>query len=586
MAIKYKIFSISILTLVIGLFGSCKKYPDNPPYFQEIDSLRLPPNRKVLIIGVDGFASAPAQAIAPAKLIALLQKSKYSWDAISDKPSNSATVWKTLTSGVQSTKHKVLDSSFAQTQTGDDEHQVVKKYPSFFNLLLSSTKPELTNSFIGRWDDIYKMAIPEVEDRLILGSDQLVKDSLVKRIKSAAISDITLVQFSDLAGAGVQYGFSENAPGYKTAVEKLADNLSEIIDALKSRPGYNKSEEWLVIITGTNGGVDHNYTGGTVPERTVPLIYYNERFSRQEFSAQGIQLNVTLNNKGATAIRAKLDPSAADMFNFGSQTYGATQYTVQFKILTSSTASYPVFFSKSGPSLGDATGFAVFLTGSSGLWQMNLGNRRMQTAAKKINDGAWHTCTFVIYDSIDGAGAKKRWVKRFTDGVRINPEDVSRDVTGMNLTNTRDVILGFADFTSGGNTEPVPINFQDVAIFNTALSDAEVASMVCMPDLTKHPKVANLKGYWPCNDGFQSQFANLVNPAQPFNLSGNFIWANLKQTLCSYPSSNPKPGAIQTQFQMPDIIQQTFYWVGVTVPNSWGIDGTRWLQNYETEFYQ
>ncbi|MGJ7031179.1 hypothetical protein [Niabella hirudinis] len=587
MANKYNILYVLLVTFFIGLFSaSCKKYPDNPPYFQEIDSLRPPPNRKVLVIGVDGFASGPTQAIAPAKLMALLQKSKYSWDEISDRPSNSATAWKTLTSAVQSSTHDIIDSSFIPTQTGDNEHQVIKRYPSIFNLLLSSTKPEITTGFIGRWSKIPEFLIPEVDNPLVLNTDQAVKDSLVGRLKAAEAADLTLVQFSDPVQAGIQGGFTATAAPYKAAIEKLADNLDEIINTLKARPGYNTSEEWLVIITGTNGGVNNSYANGTVPERAVPVIYYNERFKPLEFSAQGINLNVTVNNASGNVIRAKLDDDASGLFNFGLQTYGQPEYTVQFKMNTTSGASYPVFFSKSGPSLGDATGFAIFLTGGSGSWQLNLGNRRMQKQFIKINDGEWHTCTFVIYDSINSSGAKKRWVKRFTDGKRIEPDDVSRDITNFNLNNTRSVILGFADFTSGGNTGAAPINFQDIALYQTALTDEEVAATTCAAGMKAFPQQDKLIGFWPCNDGFQTQFANTVNQAQPFNISGNFSWLNLGKTHCSMPPPTPKPGTVQTQLQVPDIARQLFYWMGITVPNSWGISGTMWLDQYETEFYR
>ncbi|MCF3110393.1 DUF4983 domain-containing protein [Niabella sp. CC-SYL272] len=580
MAIKYKIFPISILTLVIGLCSSsCKKYPDNPPYFQEIDSLRLPPNRKVLIIGVDGFASAATQAIAPAKLTGILQKSKYAWDEISDRPSNSATVWKTLTSAVQSSTHGITDSSFAPAQN-DDEHQVIKRYPSIFNLLLSSTKPELTTGFIGRWNKIPELLIPEVDAPLVLNTDQLVKDSLIARLKSVKTADVTLVQFSDPVEAGIQGGFDASAAPYKAAIEKLAGNLDEIINTLKARPGYNKSEEWLVIITGTNGGVNNSYGNGTVPERTVPVIYYNERFKPLEFSAQGINLNVTLTGSSGNVVRARInDPSNLSM---GTGSSGAR--TVQFKMLSSTKSQYPVLISNSSENLNYANGWSVYTT-NSGYWQLIIGNRKYETAAWDVLDGNWHTCTFVLYDSVDAGGTKKRWIKRFTDGKRI-PDTQNRDISSFNLVNTLPLTLGFANFTSSGNTGALPVNFQDIVFYNTALTDAEVTAANCAVGMNAFPQKDKMIGFWPCNDGFQSQFSNLVNPVQPFVLSGNFAWANLGKIHCSMPNPTAKPGTIQTQFQLPDVARQVFYWLGVTVPSSWGIGGTKWLDAYETEFYK
>lgn len=573
---------ILIGTLAILYLTSCKKYADTPPYFEEIDTLRVPPNRKVLMIGVEGFSSKVVQEVAPAKLMALLQKSKYSWDAISDRPSNSATGWKTLTSGVQSSKHAVYDSTFRQDLDHDaTEGAVIRTYPSMFNLLLSSTKPDLKTSVIARWPALVQEGMPEVSNSIVLSSDLAIKDTLVQRLKTTK-DDIVVAEFNDLAVAGVQFGFTKNAPEYVAAINKLADYIDEIMTSLKSRPGYNSTEEWLVIISGINGGTAKSMDGGTVDERQVPLIYYNERLKPLEFSAQGINLNVTMQgNSGASLVRARLSTDASNLFNFGRQVAGSKQYTVQFKMLTTTTASWPVVFSKSGPSLGDNTGWSVFLDGGGGNWQLDFAGRRMQRAFTKVNDGNWHTCTFVLYDSIN-----RRWIKRLTDGKRIVPDDVSRDITNFNLSNTRQVTLGFADFTSGGNTlNTPPITFADIAIFDTAMSDDEIASNLCVP-MPGHIRLKNLIGYWPGNDGFQNLFSNSVNPQQPFVIQGAINWANLNKVPCNITNTTAKAGAVQTQFQTVDVPQQIFYWMGVSVPASWGIDGVKWLDKYEIEFYQ
>lgn len=571
---------IILIAIIAGaaIWGlpSCTKYADPPPYFEEIDTLKTLVGRKVLIIGVDGFASAAVQKIAPAKLASILQKSKYSWDAVSDVPSNSATVWKTLTSGVGSEKHMVLDSTFMKQVPDDVEGQFQKAYPSIFNLMLSSAKPDYRSCLIANWASLGVSAVPETETKVLTNSDLATKDSLVNRLKATKAHDVYMVEFSDLLRTGIQYGFSEMSSQYRDAVNKLADYLTEIINTLKARPEYDKTEEWMVIITGTNGGVNNSYNGGTVPEREVPLIYYNERFKPVEFSAQGLYSSVEIGVGSSKDVSTKATVANATEFDFGT----TGEYTVQFKYYSTVKSQYPVFFSKIQGGLNN-NGWAIF-TNNSGIWCLQLGNgstTRYQTSdAGDVHNGQWHTLTFVVYDS-----ASKRWAKRFTDGRRINEGSTTRDLAGKTLSSPAPFTVGYGGDPSQG---AIRARFADITFFNAALDDATIVANLCNTDiLNTHPKKGNIYAYWPCNDGMKNVFNNWVNPARPLTLSNSFTWTSAIAP-CSIANATPKANAIQTRFQIPDISRQVFYWLGIDVQKNWGLDGVLWLDKYETEFFR
>lgn len=579
--IFYKVSCIAIGFMLLST-QSCKKYPDSPPVFQPYDSINLPPDRRILVIGIDGLNSNAFQTAGTTNYTTLLQHAKYAWDAKSDVISKDASAWKTLTSGVTYSSHHISDSSFLQDSTSvvpDIENfQQAANYPSVFGFLIRSKLYNTPTTVLSSWGKMASSTMPEVPTQYILPNDVAVKDSTVSLLKNGD-SKVIMVHFNTPAKVAVNPGdptasFSASSAPYTTAMKTVDGYIGEIMTALKARPNYNKSEQWLVVVTGTHGGINKTYGGTTDDETNVPILYYNENFVKQEFTKQGSFSSVTLTgNTSSTTVNASV---ASDAFNFGTQ----SNKTVQFKVNMTSGAYYPVIMSKMGTSDITGSGWAVFMSGTN--WCLQIGGKRPQSASASVCDGNWHTCTFVLYDTTIG-GTVRRYVKRFTDGARIN--DALEVSSSTDISSTAPFTLGYAsNFTANGNGGYNPVKFADIAFFNTALTDKEIADNTCT-DITKNPEYSKLYAYWPCNEGIGGVFNNKVNPNQNLTLSGPYNWALQSTYPCSF-TPNPPSGKTTMMMKNVDVSVQIFYWLGLSIPSAWITDGNVWLNKYENEFYK
>ncbi len=564
--------AVVLLGIWIVIQG-CKKYYDPPPYFEEdTDTVKLT-QRKLLFIGIDGASGSAYKKIKPPVLMEMAKKSKYSWVAVSDEVSTDAASWKTILSGVSFSRHRIKDSSLVYTQeVGGAEHSAIPNYPTFLTYLLGSSRSDVRISAAGSWKNLVEKLIPEAEDRIVAADDAAVKDAAIDLVKKP-VSDVVFVQFNGVAKAGLQYGFDADEAGYADAVKKVDGYIGQIMEALKSRPEYNKSEEWLVIITGTHGGEGHSYGGSSEEETTVPTFYYNENFKQTEFVTEGLFTGVQIHGSGDAAIKAKL------LNDGGLYNPGRGEQTVQLKVKGTS-GSYPHFMSKmeKWPSL---PGWSMFTAGAN--WAMsirsnNSGEVRAQTNSKPAFDGTWHTITFTIADSAGG----KKFLNRFSDGI-VNEE---RDITSI-YNNNGSVETNFP-LTLGWGADPgfgaTDFTVADIMIFDKALTKDEILNNVCLVDITKHPQYDHLIGYWPANDGFGGRFKNRA-PGRDvdFILSGSFQWNKVNDLPCTHPGVT-EPGKSSLLVKAVDFSTIFFYWLRVDTKDSWNLEGTNWLNQFEIEF--
>lgn len=567
-------FSVFISLLALSV-GSCKKYADPPPYFEENTDTLLRASRRILFIGISGAVGSEYKTIAPPKMVELKANSKFSWDAVADEGTTDAASWKTLLTGVSYNQHLIRDSSFAFSNSGSggDEHDPIKQYPSFFNYLLGSAKSDLKTGFVSTWSDLLYKVVPEIETKVLAANDAAVKDSVVAMLKNQN-QEIVLVDFNSVAIAGKQHGFSAEAAGYKDAVLKVDGYIGEIIAALKSRPEFDKSEEWLVIINGTHGGIDHSYGGITEPETNVPSFYWNPRFASTELTRQGAFSGVEFKGTGAQTIKGTL--TGEDIYNVGTG-----EQTIQLKVKGLS-GNWPHFFSKTTRWM-QGNGWSVFSGGN--LWAVSVYSngteRRVQSApipGPVVFDNRWHTLTFAFFDSAGG-----KWIKRFTDNFRIGDADNLRNLTAVgDFSSPSPIYIGWG---SDPNMGASAINVADVKIFNTALTDQEIRDGLCVSDITKHPKYANLTGYWPGNDGFGGRMKNKAPNAvgKDFLITGPYAWNNVSDLPCNIPAITT-PGMSPLMIKNVDFATTVFYWLRLTTSESWGFSGSTWLSNYELEF--
>jgi hypothetical protein len=572
--IRNKVLTAAVTMLAILLIGlpSCKRYYDPPPYFENNTDTLKPSARKVLIIGIDGAVGSEYKAIQAPVLEGMKAHSKYSWQAISDEATTDAASWKTLMTGISYGRHSIKDSTFIYTQPpGADEHDVIISYPSFFNYILSSSRSDLKTVFISSWGTLLNRLVPEVESKILVADDQVAKDSAVGRLKNGN-ADLMVVHFNSPAIAGRTSEFSAASSTYKDAVLKVDGYIGEIMSALKSRPEYNKSEEWLVIVTGTHGGTGNSYGGPSEKESNVFSFYYNENMKPTEMVTAGSFSGVQLMGRDEAKIRAQV-LNDAGLYN-----PRRGEQTVQVRV-KGTAGYYPHFFSKMDrwPS---TPGWSMFSAG--GNWAISVrsttsGEQRIQGTAPTVFDNQWHTITIVFADS-----GSKRWLRRYSDGIRF----AQADITGV--YNNGGSIESASPLTLGWQADPgmpaVTFYTADAMIFNTALTDDEIAEAQCLTDIEQHSKYSNLIGYWPGSDGFGSRFRNQA-PGQhaDFVLEGPFQWENLEDLPCSV---SPVADATVKSLLVKavDIVPTTLYWLRIPTRSTWGLEGATWLQQYEIEF--
>lgn len=575
----YIVFAI-VVTVVVFVASSCRRYADPPPYFEEQGDTTKPATRKVLVIGIDGAVGSEYKTIAPPTLMAMKAHSKYSWDALSDANTSDAASWKTLMTGVSHHNHQIADSSFIYTQPIDEDlHGAIASYPSLFSYVISSARSNLRTSFVSQWGTLVNSLVPEVEDKVVAASDAAVKDSALVRIKNEK-SDVVFVHFNSVAVAGKEAGFSATADGYRAAVLKVDGYIGELMTALKARPGYSKSEQWLVIVTGTHGGNGKTYGGSSPAETNVVSFYYNEDFKELELTKPAFS-GVQFKGRDAAAIKATI-PDDGGLYNAG---HG--EQTIQVKVKGPNPGSWPHFFTRQErwPSTSGWSWFAAGTNWSFSVRSTTTGERRIQSPTPPVWDDKWHTLTVVIYDSAVN-GVNSRWVKRFTDGNRIietGGNETARNL-GANygsIESASPMLLGWGGDKGMG---AVTFNAADLMIFNKALTDEEVKANLCLQDISQHPKYANLIGYWPLNDGGFSETARNLAPGSnrpAFEFEGAFQW-NGVEAPCT--TSAGGSGSAERLVKAVDLVTNVFYWLRIPAATSWKLEGAKWLEQYEIEF--
>jgi hypothetical protein len=565
--------TLTMLGILLLLTPACKRYEDIPPYFEQNTDTVKPTARKVLIIGIDGAVGSEYKTIQAPVLEGMKAHSKYTWEAVSDEVTTDAASWKTLMTGISYGRHAISDSTFIYTQPpGADEHGVIISYPSFFNYILSSSRPDLKTVFISQWNTLLNRLVPEVESKVLVQSDETAKDSAVAQLKNGK-ADLMVVHFNSPAVAGRTSEFSASSPTYTDAVLKVDGYIGEIMTALKSRPEYNKSEEWLVIVTGTHGGTGNSYGGPSDKETNVFSFYYNENMKPTELIKGGAFSGVQLKGRDESTIKAEV------LDDGGLYNPGTGQQTVQVRV-KGTAGYYPHFFSKMDrwPS---TPGWSMFSAG--GNWAISVrsttsGERRIQGTAPTVLDNQWHTITIVFADS-----ASKKWLRRYSDGKRFEQVDITTLYSnGGSVTSTSPLTLGWQ---ADPGMPAVTFYTADAMIFNTALTDGEIMQSQCLTDISQHSKYGNLIGYWPGNDGFGSRLRNMA-PGKNFDfvLKGPFQWENLDDLPCSVNAVPSDPKVKSLFVKGVDVVTTTFYWLRIPTKTTWGLEGSTWLQQYEVEF--
>ena len=231
--------------------NSCNELSDNIEYNPEI-------NRKVLVIGIDGFRSDVMQQSITPFLYTLSEKENVYYTAahVVEEYTSSGPNWSSLLTGVHWEKHNVSDNNFVANNYSE--------YPTFFNYIedvigtsgpLTWLEPINTISIVN-WTPINEYILSGVVDYSPLEplSDlevfESVKDVLVNNDPIAG--DVIFVHFDELDGAGHGYGYSADVDEYVSTLGIIDGYIEELFNIIEQK--RSTLEDWMIFIVSDHGG--------------------------------------------------------------------------------------------------------------------------------------------------------------------------------------------------------------------------------------------------------------------------------------------------------------------------------------------
>lgn len=232
----------------------------------------LEPERRVLVIGVDGLKpDAIPEADTPV-LDALIASGTYNDNAQCEDLTFSGPNWSTILHGVHRDRHGVVNNAYMPTQLGD--------YPDLF-AHLEHARPEWTTARLTTWDMIHQRQPTGADIDLFQPYDQGGDDYVARRGAELIAGDVPdaphgvhaiFVYLGNVDIAGHTHGFHKSVRGYLDAIEVADAQIGQLIDAVRAREEAH-NEAWLVVLTSDHGGnIDKGHAGNTIDRRTIPFL--------------------------------------------------------------------------------------------------------------------------------------------------------------------------------------------------------------------------------------------------------------------------------------------------------------------------
>ncbi|WP_316783441.1 DUF4983 domain-containing protein [Pedobacter frigiditerrae] len=560
---------LAIICLILVLFlTSCNKdFPNTLRSEYPSDTTNIKEGkRKVLYIILDGVRGNAVSTLAPTNINLLLRNSIYTYDGLTDYQTGvttNATAWANMTTGVIDTKHKITTENFAGNELAN--------YPTIFTRLKAANAKYRTVSIASSASFNTNLAVDATEKQS-LTTDLAVKDALINELKTKE-ADLIVAQFHSAETEGAANGYETTNAAYTASITTLDSYIGSIMNELKARPTFIK-ENWLVVIASNKGGNALPFPGSADvgaygdPTRNNFIIYYNPKFSSQPLARPDAN-SFPYVGFGPRFVATTTSNGIATLSNTTVGNFGTTgEFTFMFKMKNDASSAnyYPMFLGKRNAfNSVSSTGWG-FLFGANG-FQLDWGGTP-RPGGGDIRDGIWHTIAFKIY-LVGGV----RTLSLFTDGKKMS----TNSIDGRNIDNTTGLRIG-SDLALNGN-ELTNFVVKDVALYNIAMSDAELAVNMRRQISATSPYFANLLGWWPGNEASGTTIGD-------FSGKGNNFTANASVNRASFEELSPNVSPLITTasyrvvINNVDIPSQIYNWMGIAPLTSWNLDGKIWKLLY------
>ncbi|MEO1496221.1 MAG: alkaline phosphatase family protein [Planctomycetota bacterium] len=235
------------------------------------------PQKKVLMIGIDGAGGQYVEAANTPSLDALASAGTVRYDAYNEggltpnAPSGygaSGVNWSTFVTGASAANHNVVDNSFGGSDFENNPHffQFVKQADSTLSTIsLANWTP--INTFItpDEFADVeigYDVGSASFQDNLL--TNDAVSFLTTGRRSGDFVStpidpDVMFLHFDQVDSAG--HAFSWGSPQHTAAIELVDSHVGSIMGALSTRPGVvSGDEDWLVLVSGDHGATPGSFS--------------------------------------------------------------------------------------------------------------------------------------------------------------------------------------------------------------------------------------------------------------------------------------------------------------------------------------
>lgn len=550
-----------VFGLILTATGCNKDFENTLPQTFKNDTAGLGAGKKVLYIVLDGVTGAAIKTLAPANIATINAKALYTFDGLADDKRNTITNaagWTNMFTGYDYTKSNVTTEDFAGLNLATT--------PTIFTRIKSSLSTSRTVSIASTAIFNDKLA-GDATIKQNVSDDAAVKAGVVAEL-STNNPTMVVAQFHGADIAGAANGYTASTPAYAAAIQTIDGYIGEILTALKARKGYS-GENWLIVVASNKGGgVSGGAAGSNIyndASRNTYVAFYNPRFSKTlinqpdpssyPFTGYALRLTSNTTNNGVAVL------SDANIGDFG--TTGDYTFVLKIRSTASSSSNYAHFcgnMSNYSAREGlNSTGWDLMTWGDS--YYLSFAGGYTISAGAVIRDGKWHTLAFKLFN--DGA---VRYVSLFQDGKKIT----SVDITGKNLTNPAALHMGAGKATSA--TDGTDLWFRDMAIYNIAMTDADLITNMKKEISFTAPNPDKLLGWWPANEGNGLALKDLSTAKKDFAVSGSATWGYFLE-VSPVVGGNITDIAFKNVPNGIDIPVLIYNWLNIAVPQQWGLMG-------------
>jgi len=563
---------------------SCTNYLDPPPVYENYD---LPEDtttvRKVLMISIDGLVGSELKKELPANIQALLANSKYTFDAFADENTSDPASWTTMMTGVNSARHHIESESYIPEPDPSNSHAPTPYFPSVFYRIFEQN-PGMNTVTVTQSSGLANILLMDATTSDLVSGDDQAKNRAVEVLEKTN-PDFLLVQFQSVLEAGKASSFSMESADYKAALQTVDEYIGEIRNAMEQRPKF-KREEWLLILTSNHGGAGNSYGGSSAGERNTFAIFHNRDFVGQELkpNLMGYVKHHGYDGTSGTPLGVRTVGGAmGSNSDFDLATTGELTIETKMKVNRNQTSTRmnlrgfhqyweSGFFGKDSHTSQSTPGWMYYSAGNNTQVVVSDGVRSARASRERLHS-TWYHFTTVLK-----AEGSSLTIKMFHNG-----NFVTESVTeGMNIANikTQDPLMFGYRPNRSQYDDWVDFDLADVRIWNKALSENQVREVACLTEIpTSFPLYANLKGFWRMFPNSAGEIVNEINNGDVMTISGDF-----QPKIMQYFTPCDDADASEVLVEGIDMAPQIFYWLDISVRDSWGIEGKNFLRNFEIEF--